>query len=284
MQAMVATGLLDARSGHNHYLLGLEMRANAEEPLATLAPLGPADIDDGVLHARLGVDPADVDALCQLGLSALRCADPRHGGRWFRRAIEADPHYFPAQLGLAASMRVEEQGTFSAVKRLGEAPDNPAWAPLFPDWAVLTTSERRIVAASVSPLQHWAMALMEQGAQLRILPLEARLADVGEGEWVGAWIHDLLDVDESGWPVAEQVAWRAFGAMEADDQRAVLDLVADAEENPHNYPDLDLSDPNLFFARCYVDWLADRHSEARGRPMPAPVEKVFAAMAARKHL
>jgi tetratricopeptide (TPR) repeat protein len=285
IELAAAEGKLDARAGVNYKLLGARLATKSgriAEELALESPDATAARGERLLARSRGH-----------GLSLIGCAQLRRGEltdarKTFERACEADGRCFPAFLGLGAVIDAERHELSRLVARLAQpASVSPALSAVVPDYAALTQLERRVVVASAQPLAALLPKLAEQGVTMKILPIDVRATDLGlfedaSGERADdhrsydaisgvathggavAKIEELLDVTETGWTFAHELAHLAFFHMPDEQSAAWLELYDRACEVGYANIDYALSNADEFFAVSYAEYLCHRH-EVHGR-------------------
>jgi tetratricopeptide (TPR) repeat protein len=178
-QVVVESGLrheLKVRSGVNYRLLGLALIRKSELKPVSLKIQGPAEAAVQA-KARLDQQPADATAMALLANAWQRDGRTSQAEGLFRKACDSDPTCFPAFLGLGAVIDDVDEGRWKSAQTLPPPVVSPELINVVADWEVLTDGERRVVWASVAPLNRYVPALSKAGVQIHVLPLDARATD-----------------------------------------------------------------------------------------------------------
>jgi tetratricopeptide (TPR) repeat protein len=296
----VASGKLAPRSGVNHSLVGAAAMSRSER-IAERLELQPVALALAEAQRVLSRDPTVPWALLRAGEAHLRIGDWGDARKLFRELVEQDPSYFPGQLGLGAVLTLEEHRAEAALRELPDDDPDPAWGPIIPDLPVLTRDERRVVAASASPLRRALPGLLAAGAWIRLLPLDVRPTDVPElarlqGQrldtravagltglassegYAIARIEGLLDTCSPGsWVFAHELAHLAFWFLPEPEQRSFEALYEAERSVAWAFTEYQRQNVDEFFAVSYADWLRERHGQ---RVTPADSEGAWARVSA----
>jgi tetratricopeptide (TPR) repeat protein len=296
----VASGKLAPRSGINHSLVGAAAMSRSGR-IAERLELQPVDVALAEAQRVLRLDPTVPSALLRAGESHLRLGDWTDAKKLFQELVERDPSYFPAQLGLGAVLTLEEHRAEAALRDLPDEMPDPAWGPVIPDLPALTRDERRVVAASASPLRRSLPNLRAAGAWIRLLPLDVRPTDVPElarlqGQrldtravaglaglassegYAVARIEGLLDTCSPGsWVFAHELAHLAFWFL-PEEQRLSFEALYETERHvAWAFTEYQRQNVDEFFAVSYADWLRERHGV---RVIPPDSEGAWARVSA----
>ncbi|MCB9675374.1 MAG: tetratricopeptide repeat protein [Alphaproteobacteria bacterium] len=260
---LARSGDLRARSGANHWLIGLRIRADQDPEEALLQH--PTAMARRAFD-RLEQASDDRDALCAAGEAQLRTRDAARAVPLFERVVRRDPSDFVGQLGFGAALRCEEERWLS---RLGDLPDANVPCPQhFPDLAALTEDEQRVVTASVGELA----PLLSRA--IRIRPL-AHVPEPGES-WVDA--ADLLDLSPEGWTLGHRVALDAYEALPEPALLALAALADEAAVRPELARDTGLDALPGLFAELWVRTLAVRWTGVPSDPLQLAFRRVLSAL------
>ena len=278
--AGLVAGRLKARSSINHQLIGqaLMTRAPSWAPDTTLR-----SVEDSAAHGFRLAEAGDPSrGRCHVGCSALRAGRIEKAMEEFERARDLNGANFAATLGLGAAMRWNEARMDRLLARLPEPSEIPELERLVPDAPQLTTNELRVVQAAVRPFAAALAQLRRRGAMIRVLPIDARLVDLPEfaalaGErdehqrcvegltgckvdrFAACKIESLLDVSESGWTFAHELAHLAHDALPPAWQLRILRMFLRARDVGWAGTAYQLSNEHEWFAVSYTDYLATRH-------------------------
>jgi tetratricopeptide (TPR) repeat protein len=287
-------GGLDGRAAVNFTLLAGELM-NQSPRIAVHLELKTVAEYERMGEELLAKDPKSAEALCQLGIAALRSENDRRALELFETARDRDPSHFGAMLGSGAARLVDQKGLFAAVRELPPSEVWPGLTEVVPDWSALTVAEQRVVCASLAPLKGRLPGLAAKGARMHLLPLDVRAVDLpgfaelaGErgaddkrsyaalagvaGHGIGcARIESLLDVSEEGWTFAHEFAHVAHGYFDEPllQQIEALHERACSEEEEYAFTQYQLSNPFEFFAVAYGDHLARKYPLAMLEDHPA---------------
>ncbi len=293
-------GQLDARAGGNYVLLAEALMASSGYVPAVVA-LQPAEEEERRARELLAKGEESLGRTL-LGSSLLRRGAVESALQELSRALELDAESFAALLGVGAAMEAQRDEAAPAVEALPALQAPAGLERVVPDLPALTPLERRVVIASAEPLAAFLPALAEQGAVIRLLPIDVRPTDLAPlagaaGERtedhrtpgaIGGLAADRLACarvialqnvrGELGWTFAHELAHLVFFTFAGERRARVEELHARAEEAGYIFSSYAMQNVDELFAGAYEDYLRWRYDCGFARELDEDgvLEEVFA--------
>ncbi|MBL8917326.1 MAG: hypothetical protein JNJ54_00575 [Myxococcaceae bacterium] len=285
---LAARRQLDGGAAVNHRLLARSLMLNRPRLAPTL------ELRSVEATAALGTElrangKDEATALVQLGQAALRRGAVRDARELFNRARELAPDHFGASLGDAVCLDILQRDLVSKAGSLPHLTTPPAIEAVVPDWAALTPLERRVVVASIEPLEWMLPVLAAQGCRVRVLPLDVRPVDLPElaelsgtrvdgdhRSWEGieglasstlavVKVETLCDVTPNGWTFGHEFAHLCELRLPAAVRGRLDALYERALDAEYAFEQYALQNVHEFFAVNYQHALCERYGIALER-------------------
>lgn len=272
----VAAGALDTRAGVNYRLMGHSILVESDRAPRRVAIVG-QDALRAAADRALAAAKDDPGGLEDLGLWHLREGAPELAERAFHRAIDADPRAWPSFVGLGAALDARERPLRRWLADAVDPPVMPDLPRLVDAWEALTADERRLIALSVAPSAAAVPTLVEAGARLHVVSLDARCTDLpafadargaqvedegdrrthdaieglARGLVAAAKIETFYERREEGWTVAHELGHVLLEVLGDELFAEVEELFARAEEAEYLSTEYGQRNVHEFFATGY---------------------------------
>jgi tetratricopeptide (TPR) repeat protein len=271
-------GQLNARAGVNYLLLG---KARMTRPQRWTAELRLRSVEEGLAYGESLIAAGERSrGLCHVGVSLLRRGRFDEARERFESARDEDDDNFAAYFGLGAVLDLDGSDVFERIAALPEPGPAQALERVLVDWPALTPDERKVVALLSAPLEGLLPRIAAAGARVRLLPIDARLADLPEmaeastdrmedqrclGGITGAAnalvsaskIEEVLMLfGEHGSVFAHELAHLAHQHAPDEVCARIDGLYARALEHEHVITTYQTRNEHEFFAVAYTDYLA----------------------------
>lgn len=279
---LMMRGELDPFSGTNHLLLAKALMMQG--PLATRLKLIPATEELREGEARLRSDRTDARGLCLVGSARLRLGDTAEAMAAFSRGRDVAPRHFALVAGFGAAKQIDQERQLARVRALPEVKEPAGFSAVFPDAESFTALERKVALASIGPLARWIPSLRENGARLRVLPLDVRVTDLPDFESLRAhveardrrsWdaigglagdglacvrVEEVFQIDELHWTLAHELAHLVHAVLPDQHVETIRHAWQRAREHEFAFDQYQLSNEYEFFAVTYTRWLTRRYA------------------------
>jgi tetratricopeptide (TPR) repeat protein len=281
IEAALVKGDLDARAGVNYRLLGEARMARHTDSSCDLRL---RSVEEGRSFGQALMARGERSrGLCQVGLAHLRQGRFEQARKLFDEAREEDDENFAAYLGLGAALDLARAGVLDRLAVLPDLSPSHRVEQVVIDWPALTALERKVVSLVLAPVAGALPRIIAAGAVARLLPIDARLADlpemqIPEGErfddhrciegltgaateaLCASKIEDLLGlVGEHDSVFAHELAHLVHYRLPEEQQAQIDALYEQALDHEHVATVYQTTNSAEFFAVAYTDFLAHEY-------------------------